>query len=160
MNVLEWETWRSLWLNRRTLLVTAMIACLLLATLDFYVRVWVARDSTLRQFTVPKLPAIPSALAVDLVDKQFARWMPVPVPPPPPPPPPPELRLQGILGAGPQIRASLVLVEASGVVAARFLVAKGEPVQDWVVQRVDRKSVQLKRGGETKDLLLFPSRVE
>jgi hypothetical protein len=106
---------------------------------------------------VPKLPPTPSTAAADAIQKQFATWMPVPAPPPPPPP---ELRLQGVLGSGSQIRASLVLVEGSGAISASFLVSKGEAVQDWVVQRIDRKGVQLKRGTETKDLILFPLPVE
>lgn len=157
MNLSRWSTWRALWLDRRSLLITTAAVCFCAAALDFTLRLWVSRDSTLRVFTVPKLPAPPAAIAADAIQKQFATWMPVPVPPPPPPP---ELRLQGVLGSGSQIRASLVLVEGSGAISASFLVSKGEAVQDWVVQRIDRKGVQLKRGAEIKDLILFPLPVE
>ena len=157
MNLLQWGTWRALWSTRRSLLIATAVVCLSAGALDFILRVWVSRDSTLRVFTVPKLPPTPSTTAADAIQKQFATWMPVPAPPPPPPP---ELRLQGVLGSGSQIRASLVLVEGSGAISASFLVSKGEAVQDWVVQRIDRKGVQLKRGTETKDLILFPLPVE
>ena len=157
MNLLQWSAWRDLWVARRSMLIALVSICVLISGIDFVGRIWVARDSTLREFQVPRLPPVPAVKPADFVQKQFAVWMPVPVPPPPPPP---ELRLQGVLGAGSQIRASLVLVESSGAISASFLVAKGESAQDWVVERVDRKGVRLKRGGETKDLILFPLPVE
>jgi hypothetical protein len=157
MNLLTGVYWRSLWATRRQLLLVVFSVCLLLAIADFMTRIWVARDGALRVFTSPRLPKATAAATVEQAQKQFAIWMPEPVPPPPPPP---EWRLQGVLGSGSEIRAALVLVDPSGALIERFLLAKGESARDWIVQRIDRKGAQLKRGDETKDLILFPTKAE
>lgn len=157
MNLLHFSTWRELWATRRQAILAVLAICLLLSIADFFGRVWVARDASLRDFSVPKLPKVSSKISAEQMQAQFAQWMPEPMPPPPPPP---EWRLQGVLGSGSEIRAALVLVDPSGALIERFLVARGESARDWSVQRIDRKGVQLKRGDETKDLILFPTKAE
>jgi len=135
-------------------LIALAVVLLLLMSVDFYFRILVLRDTSLRLFTTPAVTKVSAPLTTESVSQKLEMWVPKKVVVEAPPPPS-QLALQAIFGAGRDARVIIALIPPDGSPPQRFRVAAGEVVDGWTVERVGRAAVSLKKGEETKELLLF-----
>lgn len=135
-----------------------LVVLLAIFSLDFVLRVLVMRDDSLRGVSVPPAAKIAPAASQSAIMKRFEAWIP-PKLVVEAPPPEREISLQGIFGTGPEAKAALALSVAGGP-PERIRATAGQVVDGWSVERIEPGRVVLKKGEESKELLLFRSRTE
>ena len=124
--------------------------------LDFSLRVFVSRDDELRKFSAPELRPLASGMRMDVIRSRLERALPAP--------PsteelaakqPRDIALQGVFISRGSRVAALVLLPQGDKPLERRNVALGGEVDGWTVERVEVSRVALKKGSETKELVMF-----
>jgi hypothetical protein len=140
-------------ISRRLLFFTLAIA-LIVAAIDFPLRVLMLRDSAARSFAKPSLSSVPKASTKSLIDERLKAWF--PQPPPPEKPAERSMSLAGVFAAGGQIRAMVQLGPFGDLPPQYVTVGVTEPVSDgWVLETIDGQRVVLRRNAEVRELTVF-----
>lgn len=129
-------------------------ALLVLMAADFYFRVLVLRDSDSRSFTKPSAIKVVTPTPADAIFAKLESWVPKKVVVEAPPPPN-QLVLQAIFGVGRDAKVVIAIIPPDGSAPQRLRLSTGEVVDGWTVDQISRSAVALKKGEETKELLLF-----
>ena len=152
----DFRRWlRELPMPSRLQWVTGVVLAILLGW-HFAEQVWVARDAELRRFAAPKIPTVAAPLAGDAVRQSVERWFPAPQP---------KnveviktLSLRGVFIARGSRRAAVAVIGPDGAVEGYQIVGEGQEVAKWIIKRIDRLTVTVVRGDESKELKMFPAR--
>jgi hypothetical protein len=150
------QQWRLLTGSYR--LSTAILCAALIAIFcaDFFSRLAVFRDASVRRFEAPAAVSIVSPPAVDEIKKFVEAWA---APPPQEVAAPVERKmvLQGVFGTRADRSAAVALFPPEGGSPERVRATVGAPIEGWTVKRIDAERVILSRGEESRELLLFRS---
>jgi|GEM_PF-4753570 len=138
--------------------LTAVLAASFL--LDFSLRVFVSRDDELRKFSSPKVHPLAKSEGVDAIRARFEAIFPAP--------PsqeevaaamPRDIALQGVFISKRSREAALVLMPQGDKPLERHILPVGGEIDGWTVQRIDHSSVTLGKGPESKELVMFRTRL-
>jgi hypothetical protein len=139
---------RSRW--RALLSVWALLA-LPVILLDFFLRVYVPRDDSLRTFVTPPVVQVEPATSPDRLRQQLQQLFPPPV----------StvsaeriMTLQAVFASGTTKSAFIVASSANGQVE-RIRSPVGHVIDGWTVEAVESRKVVLKRGEERRELVMF-----
>ena len=142
--------------NRRRVLLIGAGFGLLVAGIDFFVRVVVLPERYERPAVTRVAAALPSLAQASEVAAQVSKWVPgkmsteeVTTF---------EIRLEAIFGSGAKRRAVLAFVPSSGGPPERVVIGHNDQAKDWVVAVLERNSVTLRRGNEEQVLKMFPGK--
>jgi hypothetical protein len=128
----------------------------LLCLLDFVFRVHVPRDDDLRRFSAPAVVVLPKADEPTSIKARLIAVLPEP--------PsqadlaaaaPRELALQGIFISKQLRTAALIVLPQGDRPLERQNLPVGGQIDGWTVQRIERSSVTLQKGSESKELVMF-----
>jgi hypothetical protein len=134
---------------------------LLLAAWDFFGRVHVGRDESLRSFEQPQLETLPVRPDAATVRSELVSWMPAlagsaGVPAVPTDPSGWELTLVGVFRKDDGKFAVVHARPRSGGGEAQFhWVAEGDDLHGSTVAQIGPRNLRLDRGGESQELVLF-----
>ena len=131
-----------------------IIVLALLICLDFALRISVLRDSSARVFSTPASAAVKPLEGAESALKRLEAWIPAPVVVEAPPAER-EIVLQGIFGTGKEAKAAIALVSLGGGPVERLRATIGQEFDGWTVQHIGSGKVILKKGEETRELVLF-----
>jgi len=131
-------------------------ALALIFLLDFSLRVFVARDDELRKFLAPVVHPLANSTGMEAIRARLEAALPAP-------PPaeelaaaqPREIALQGVFISKRSRVAALVLLPQGNKPLERRNVGLGGEIDGWTVERVEVSRVALKKGSETKELVMF-----
>lgn len=140
----------------RTRRVIVALSILVVALgMHFYFSVLVVSDADDRSRVDRPTAMLPSADTTDLRTKKLREWLPIQTVDAP------ELakREPNLLGVFVSRRsgakAYIVLTSSDGRPPSYFLASTGDILEDWTVQRILPKSVELSKGDERRELLIF-----
>ena len=133
---------------------------LLLAAADFLFRVYVPMDHASRRFAAPTLrPLEATRASAEDVQRSLNEWFPQASPESAKEPN--EVMLQGIFRKiGQPARAAVVVRSAEGQMIDRRLVAAGETVDGWKVDRIERDRAVFTKDASGKEMVLFQHGLE
>ena len=142
----------------RHLLVTLALIISLFAAEDFFDRILVPRDESLRRFDTPAISMVVDLATAETILKKVTDWVPEPtiesvVKSR-------EITLQAIFSQGGKTEAFIVLLADGDRLEERVKVAVGSEVDGWRVQSISRTRVMLKKGDEQRVLVVFRGRME
>jgi hypothetical protein len=149
--------WRVLTGEYRRSFLALVGTLFLVMALDFTLRVLVLRDAGLRDFSAPSSSSIAAPESEESIFKRLEAWVPAKVTVVTPKER--DIRLQGMFGSGAEARAALLLVAPDGA-SERVRASLGQVVEGWTVEKIELGRVVLKRGEESRELLLFRPRPE
>jgi hypothetical protein len=160
MNAIRWlrDAWQVLRASYRRPFYVVLVIAALVMSIDFALRVFVARDPGLRRFTPPAEQTIARAETPEQIRQQLDLWL--PTEPKEPEVVERQISLQGVFGSGTEIAAILALSPPTGAPVERVRATAGQVVEGWTVERITRREVTLKKGVESRELLLFRPRTE
>jgi hypothetical protein len=124
---------------------------------DFTLRVLVLRDSDPRSFSAPEAATLAAADTAESIGQRLSAW--IPTKEAEPVAQERQISLQGVFGAGSEARAALLL-GAPGGPPERVRATVGQVVEGWTVERIELGRVLLKRGEESRELVLFRPKPE
>lgn len=128
----------------------------LLCLLDFALRVYVPRDDDLRRFSAPAVVALQKTDEPISIKSRLIAALPEP--------PsqadlaaatPREVALQGIFISKQLRTAALIVLPQGDRPLERQNLPVGGQIDGWTVQRIERSSVTLQKGSESKELVMF-----
>lgn len=138
----------------RRLLLSMLLLVLIIAAIDFPLRIMSLRDSRPRAFSPPDLQPIAKPTNKLEIDEQLKNWF--PKPPEPEVPPERSVSLGGVFTIGGQARAMIQLGPFGDLPAQYVTVGSTELVIDgWVVEVIEGQRVVLRRNSETRELTVF-----
>ena len=148
------QQWRVLTGSHR---LSAVILCATLIAIfcaDFFLRLAVFRDASVRRFEAPAAVSMASPPSADEIKKFVDAWA---APPPQQAAAPVERKmvLQGVFGTRADRSAAVALFPPEGGTPERVRATVGALVEGWTVKRIDAERVILSRGEESQELLLF-----
>lgn len=127
-----------------------------LCLLDFFSRVYVGRDGALRRFAAPAVQPLRPTMETATIAERLSLAL--------PPPPsaeeaarvrPREIALQAVFGWRQSRRAVLVLLPQDDTPIEQRAVGVGVDIDGWLVERIEASKVTLRKGTETKELVMF-----
>jgi len=153
--------WMPIVKGRMRLFIALGALLLLVGSVDFFLRVFVARDAELRKFAAPDVVSMPKLDAPDFVQSRLLSLLPEPksaaeaaeIKPR-------ELALQGVFMARNLQIAALVLLPQGDLPLERRNLSVGGEIDGWLVERISRNKVTLRKGSELKELVLFRGKTE
>lgn len=144
---------REWWVDRKHLAIP-VVASIVLASLHFFLLVWVPRDLVPRDFQSMTLPLLPTVSGIDEKTQALTRWMPIRTTSVSTSEREPQL-LGIFISRGAGARASLVWTSSDGRPPEYALVAPGDIVEGWEVLSIQPKQIKLRKGEELRELLIF-----
>lgn len=153
--------WMSIVKGRMRFFSALGALMLLLGLVDFFLRVLVTRDAELRKFVAPDVVSMPKLDAPDSVQSRLLSLLPEPasavkaakVEPR-------ELALQGVFIARNLRTAALVLLPQGDLPLERRNLSVGGEIDGWLVERISRNKVTMRKGSEFKELVMFRGKTE
>ena len=143
-------TLRAQW---RVFAVGWMLLALPLLLADFFLRIYVPRDDSLRAFSKPSVAQMEKTTSLDELRQRFQRLF------------PPSvttvvqervMTLQAVFAVGQSKSAFIAAAGADGQVE-RIRAPVGHVIDGWAVESVESRKVVLKRGEERRELVMFGS---
>lgn len=125
----------------------------LMMLIDFFARVYVSRDASLRTFTAPTIQKTPQRVTATAALAQIESWLPVKQEVEPPKER--DISLQGIFSSKAGGVAAVVLRDPNSGSSESLRVAEGQIVEGWTIERIGPRKVTLRRGEQSRELLLF-----
>ena len=147
------QLWRGLLVDYRRPLQGLGAVLLLAIVVDFVVRVHVPRDASLREFKAPASMRVPDAVPAATVAAALEAWLPSAAVTGPPKER--EIALQGIFRAPAGAIAVVTLRDPGGGAVETLRTTEGQTVEGWTVEEISARKVTLRKGEQTRDLLLF-----
>ena len=145
------------WLRSRRLLVVVAALVAVFVLPDFSNRVFVGRDSSLRAFKAPDLVVLTAVVSKAKAVESLNAWLPKKAADVAESKPR-EIVLQGTFVVSGQARAALSLVSPAGLPAQRVKAVVGDVVEGWTVAAIELRKIILKRGDESREILMFRRR--
>ena len=153
------KAWLQLATRSRRLFLVLSGSLISIFFVDFFIRVFVPRDGDLRKFSAPEVRSLPSGMRLEVIRARLEVALPAP--------PtteelaakrPRDIGLQGIFISRGSRVAALVLLPQGDKPIERRNVAMGGEIDGWTVERVEVSKVALRKGTETKELVMFKVR--
>lgn len=153
--------WMQTFRERPWLFGWMAVILFLFCLLDFFARIFVARDSELRKFNAPVLLTMPRDETAELVEARLTAALPaVPQVDEAAQAKPREIALQGVFGSRGQRTAILVLLPQDEKPLERRNLQQGGEIDGWLVERIEGTRVMLRKGSESKELVMFRGKSE
>ncbi len=147
------RTLRDQW---RVFAVGWMLVALPVLVLDFFLRIYVPRDESLRAFSKPSVAQIEKASSSEQLRQRLQQLF-----------PPPAttavqervMTLQAVFAVG-QAKSAFIAAAAADGQVERIRAPVGHVIDGWVVESVESRKVVLKRGEERRELVMFGSQAK
>lgn len=151
-------TWRERLHGPRHLLAALTLILALIVSIDFFGRIFVSRDESLRRFEVPVIAKSVDPTPAEFMLQRVVGWVPEPkietvVKPR-------EMALQAVFSQRGKTEAFILLLADADRSEERVKVAIDAEVDGWKVTSVSRTRVVLKKGDEVRELVIFRGKVE
>lgn len=155
---MNWTNLRESCRGSRHLLMALVLAIVIIASTDFFDRIFVPRDDSLRRFNTPVVVKVGAPPTTESILQRVTEWVPEPtvqiVGKPR------EIALQAIFSQRGKAEAFVVLLADADRPEERLKVAVDAEVDGWRVQSISRTRVILKKGDEQRELIIFRGKVE
>jgi hypothetical protein len=153
--------WMPLLRRQSTFFIALGLTLVVFALIDFFLRIYVARDAELRKFLAPEVLSMPTLEKSDAVQSRLVGILPEPKPTSDTAEVKPrELALQGVFTTRNFQTAALVLLPQGDLPIERRNLSVGGEIDGWFVERITRNRVTLRKGSELKELVLFRGKTE
>jgi len=155
---MNWARLREVLHGPRHLLAMLTLVLFLVVLIDFFDRIFVSRDESLRRFDTPAIAKVINPTSAETILERVTVSVPEPkveivVKAR-------EMALQAVFSQRGKTEAFILLLADAGRPEERVKVAVDAEVDGWKVASINRTRVTLKRGDEQRELVIFRGKVE